>query len=188
MRATPKDVCLEDIAHALGNLCRFSGHCREFFSVAQHSVIVSRAVEGEAPEHALWGLLHDGAEAYIADLPSPVKRLAPRYRAVEEYVLGIIAQRFGLIWPMPEVVHRADMRARITEVRDLMGPPPRPWGIEAEPLPDVIVPVGPIAARRLFLIRAAEIIPGPLDEPAANAGDAMIGRLLRRERTRRNRD
>lgn len=70
---SPSDgpVCLEDIAHALGMLCRFNGHIRRFYSVAQHSVLVSKLVD---PRYALLALFHDAAEAYVGDMVSPLKR------------------------------------------------------------------------------------------------------------------
>ena len=85
-------VDIRDIAHSLAMQCRFNGHCRGFYSVAQHSVLVSQVVP---PEDALWGLLHDAAEAYISDLPRPLKNTAPEFRAAEHRLLTVILGRLG---------------------------------------------------------------------------------------------
>ena len=69
----PEDFDLVDIAHSLANTCRFRGHVRRFFSVAEHSVNVSKLAEGIDPGAAVQGLLHDAAEAYLSDLASPLK-------------------------------------------------------------------------------------------------------------------
>jgi hypothetical protein len=145
------DIDIRDIAHSLAMQCRFNGHCARFYSVAEHSVRVSRAV-GLA--WAMWGLLHDAAEAYVGDLPRPVKQQLPAFSTMEDRILREIVSRFGLSWPMPDAVREADDMLLVTECRDLMLPPPAPWGIVADPLAERIEPVpGPPEAERLFLDR-----------------------------------
>lgn len=72
-----RDICIEDIAHALANTCRFGGHCRTFYSVAEHAVVVSRRLEQKMDSRILSfaGLHHDDAEAYLGDIPRPMKGL-----------------------------------------------------------------------------------------------------------------
>ena len=151
----PGSIDIRDIAHALSLLCRFNGHCHEFYSVAQHSVLLSRIVPRE---HALWGLLHDAAEAYVSDLPRPVKRQVPDFVAFEDRLLELIMQHFGLPWPMPPAVKRADDIMLATEQRDLMATPPEPWGVPAEPMPAPIVPTPPAQAESAFLARFHELV------------------------------
>jgi hypothetical protein len=116
-RPDPASVDIEDIAHALSLLCRFTGHCPRFYSVAQHSWEMSWNI---ASEHALAALLHDASEAYLGDVSAPLKALPPEYRALEERVQRAIAERFSLPWPFPEEVKRADLRMLATERRDLL--------------------------------------------------------------------
>lgn len=153
----PAAIDVADIAHSLALQCRFNGHCRVFYSVADHCVRVSRVVP---PEHALWGLLHDAAEAYLGDLPRPIKVQLPAYRAAEDRLMEFIARHFGLPWPMPAPVHEADNVLLVTEQRDLMGPAPASWGLVATPLPERIEPLGPEAAEAAFLARFAELTDG----------------------------
>lgn len=150
----PGDIDVGDIAHSLSLQCRFNGHCRPFYSVAEHSVRVSRIVEGPA---RLWGLLHDAAEAYISDLPRPLKATAPGFRAAEDRLLEVIVTRFGLEWPMPAAVAHADDVLLATEMRDLMAPSPASWPLEAAPLAETIVPLGHLEAEQLFLAAFARL-------------------------------
>lgn len=114
----PDAFTLEDIAHGLGNVCRFSGQTRQFYSVAQHSIMVAELVP---PEARLAALLHDASEAYIQDVPAPLKALLPEYAIIEQRIEAAIAARFGLpddpaIW---KAVKHADLLAVSVEMRDL---------------------------------------------------------------------
>lgn len=123
----PHMIVIEDVAHALANNCRYTGHVREFYSVAQHSVHVADLLLNEygafEPSLAYWGLLHDASEAYLSDLARPVKQqpeLGDTYRACEERLMLAVAERFGLDWPMPAEVKWADDVLLRAEQRDLM--------------------------------------------------------------------
>ena len=91
----PEEVVIEDIARALSMQCRFAGHCAKFYSVADHSVRVSMLAD-ENSTLALAGLLHDAAEAYVVDVPRPLKRFLPGYKEIEREVARAIEKRFGL--------------------------------------------------------------------------------------------
>ena len=145
-----EEIEVADIAHSLSLQCRFNGHCRTFYSVAEHSVRVSNLLPAE---HALWGLLHDAGEAYLTDLPRPVKSQISDYCDMEDHLLERVAERFDLPWPIPAPVLAADDRMLVTEARDLMAPPPAPWGIDATPHPTSIEPWTAEHAERIFLER-----------------------------------
>lgn len=105
-----KDIDINDIAHALNNLCRFAGHLPNTYSVAAHSLAVCRVVErmGGTPRECLTALLHDASEAYCVDLPTPIKRLCKDYQKIEDRFQKVIAKKFGLIYPFPKMILKAD--------------------------------------------------------------------------------
>ena len=122
------EFTIEDIAHGLSNTCRFSGQCEPFYSVAQHSVSTSLIVP---PAFAMHGLLHDGSEAFMCDLPSPLKQLLPSYQQIEEHVQSVIVDRFVTVTdPTHSKVKLADLRMLATERRDYMPYPNAvPWPV-----------------------------------------------------------
>lgn len=146
-----ENVEIQDIAHALSRVCRFNGHTRTHYSVAQHSVLVSRNV----PSHLrLNALLHDAAEAYIGDVTSPLKRaLGDTYKVIEKRVERAVADRFGVDWEMAPEVKLADLRALATERRDLLTYHPCEWPMleGIEPFPETIEPVSCDRAEYEFL-------------------------------------
>lgn len=151
----PQDVCIDDIAHALSILNRFTGHSKAPYSVAQHCVMVSQITK---PENARWGLMHDASEAYLGDVARPLKILLPSYKQLETHVQQVIAQVFGLEWPMPSDVHAADNRALMAEKRDLISVDVD-WGINfaGDPKCGPINPYCWHQAKRLFEDRYKEL-------------------------------
>lgn len=149
-------IVIEDIAHALSMQCRFSGHTSEFYSVAQHCVGVSHVCDSK---DAAWGLMHDASEAYLVDIPSPLKRSGTFdvYLKFELQLQNLICKRFDLPETEPESVKKADKILLAMEARDLMAPLRADWTTLVEPLPFTITPLAPNEAKKLFLSRFNEL-------------------------------
>lgn len=155
----PEQVRIEDIAHALSMICRFGGHTRRFYSVAEHSVHVSRHC---APEDAMAGLLHDAAEAYVGDLIRPIKHLPEltAYRDAEDHLLAMILQSEGLAPELPASVHYADnaVLAAERDHQDIVGGAVAPWAdLPPPPRVDFMVDGDPYWAKQRFLARYREL-------------------------------
>jgi uncharacterized protein len=155
----PEDVFIEDIANALSKICRFGGHCREFYSVAQHCTLGALALEkaGGAPELCLAFHLHDASETYVQDIPRPLKQQEEmsEYRKVEDRVSRVIYEKYDLgYYLLPdnyERIKKMDMQLLATEKRDLMAPCPCRWKELPTPLPKRIRPWSPKRARDMYL-------------------------------------
>lgn len=109
-------ICIEDIAKGLSHECRYTGQLDRFYSVAQHSVECSYVV---ADKFKLEALLHDAVEAYCKDIPSPLKKLLPDYRLVEDKVDQVIRQKFNLPLTISPEIKQADLILLATEHRDI---------------------------------------------------------------------
>jgi hypothetical protein len=165
-RLEPEDIEVIDIAHALSHQCRFSGHTRVFYSVGEHSCRCCDLVEeltGD-PHEMLWALMHDASEAYLVDLPRPIKHAASQlgeaYRVMEQNAMEAVTVAMGLEPEMPAVVSYADTVLLATERRDLMPARGdwRTWLDGVSPLPVEIEPWKPGVAKYGFMRRYVTLI------------------------------
>jgi len=166
------EIVIEDIAHALSNICRFGGHTREFYSVLDHSLLVTRYLEraGASSYVQMLGLLHDAHEAYTGDIPTPFKRyLWFQEDHMTTYMERVQERIMNALLPQPEflqigndaerrAVARADTALLLAEARDLLPRGPvagwtdeitRVTGVQAYPGP--VQPSAPREAREAFL-------------------------------------
>ena len=153
----PEAIDIGDIAHALSNICRYTGHVSRFYSVAEHSVWVSMFVPAQ---DALAGLLHDASEAYLCDVARPVKHHPDMsgYRTAEKHLERVILERFGLPGELPKSVHEADNRMLTTEAQELMAPLHPDWKKSGALLSPYSIPGNalgwpPELAKKKFLAR-----------------------------------
>jgi hypothetical protein len=156
------DVTIDDIASALSNVCRFSGHLPCFYSVAQHLVNASRIVSSE---FAFTALMHDTAEAFTNDLPTPLKWEFPIFKELEAKIESVMGSKFGFMYPYPAEIKTADTIMLILEKYYVKGdtsvwPGYEQWTPEAvEPYRNLVDLKGwqPCRAKREFLERYKEL-------------------------------
>lgn len=143
------EICIEDIAHSLSLQCRYAGHVKRFYSVAEHCVHISQNC---SEPNKLWGLLHDASEAYVIDIPRPVKGFLTNYKEIELNVMLSICKKFGLPNIMPTEVHEFDNRILFNE-KVLLAPVD--WGWSLDPIPDLDLtfPWSPAEAEARFLFQ-----------------------------------
>lgn len=146
----PGDIDIADIARALSHICRYGGHVRRFYSVAEHCCHVAAVAPDE---FKLDALLHDAAEAYLGDIPRPIKKHPDMdgWRAAEAAVEAAVAARFGLATPMPLAVKAIDDRIILDEWAALMPPTALDIGVTGERLGIEIHGWAPERARQEFL-------------------------------------
>jgi len=143
-------VEIEDIAHALSHLCRFTGHTNRFYSVAEHCVRAARHV---APEFRLKALLHDATEAYLGDVSSPLKALLHEYRLIEFRLDCVIRERYGLPLKQSPEVKQADLAMLAAERESLMPSTGEHWPLldGIEPADNIRDTMSPAQAHSAFL-------------------------------------
>jgi hypothetical protein len=158
LKPTPDALSVIDIAHALSNQCRYSGHVQFFYSVAQHCCLLADwlANHGGSPLDCLQILMHDAPEAYLVDVPRPVKQYMPQYRVWDHEINDVIREWMG--WkdlPMLPIQDELDSRIIVDERAALMSRSGLDWGHHLEPVGVEIVPWSPEEAEKNFLMQYA---------------------------------
>jgi hypothetical protein len=148
---TLDEIEIEDIAHGLSNICRFTGQIPVFYSVAQHCIEMSYY----APESVrLEALMHDASEAYLGDVSKHLKEtIGLPYKAVEDDLMVKIATKFAFAWPCPTVIKVLDHDMLETEFKQVWrkrDPSIPSYGVE---LPVKLRPMTPTLAKEIFLSR-----------------------------------
>jgi hypothetical protein len=160
-----EDINIWDVSHALGNKCRFTGHTRKFYSTGEHSYRISKYLEsiGASLMDQYVGLHHDDTDAYLPDVPTPLKVLPEFefFKKVESHLQKLCYQRFDCIVNDYSIVKRADIIALLTEKRDLMPQRNSDWNHKytetAIPEPYYIEPWTPSFAKLMFQKRHFEL-------------------------------
>lgn len=113
----PDDIDIRDISHALSQMPRFGGRLPIFYSVAQHSIDCTNRVDEDL---VLDALLHDASEAYLMDIPKPIKRRLPDYIEVENNLMKVIAEKFKIEYPIHPEVKKVDKEQLEWEWENIM--------------------------------------------------------------------
>lgn len=147
------EVCIADIAQALSMNCRYSGHVKEFYSVAEHSVLIADLVYKLTGDkyQAFDALMHDASEAYLTDVPRPIKPHLQGYMEIEAKAEAVIQQAFGCR-PMNDLIRKLDTHICGTEAKQLFLVVPE-WCDDYEPVDIEVKCWAPERARAEFLVR-----------------------------------
>jgi hypothetical protein len=154
----PEEIDVRDIAHALSMLCRYSGHCKNFYSVAEHCCHI---YDWLPVEYKLEGLMHDASEAYLVDIPRPIKPYLNNYYDLEKRIMAVIAMKYGFPGLMTERVKEADNRIlRDERYQNMMitDVPDEEWGCPLPALDITLKYWSPKRAEKEFLKRFKEIV------------------------------
>jgi uncharacterized protein len=160
--AKMSDLNIGDIAHSLSMQCRFNGHTNRFYSVAEHSLVVTELVSQHTndPWILMQALLHDGSEAYLCDIPRPIKPLLIEYKVYERQIEQLIFARWDCEEEMNPLIKSADIAALLMEKNKLMSKEPMPWAeypIDFEFKTVNITGLMPFEAKTRFLEKFDEI-------------------------------
>lgn len=123
----PDSLFISDIAHALSYQCRYGGHVNRHYSVAQHSLLcyqILKAYRLHDRKILLTMLMHDATEAYLVDIPRPVKQYLPEYKIIEQNFNRILAKKFGFFQDFPFIIHEIDdlcLQLEIDAIRNQNG-------------------------------------------------------------------
>jgi len=141
VKPTAHMIKIEDIAKALSNTCRFGGHSR-FYSVAEHSVHCAQlAVDMELNnESVLYALMHDAQEAYIGDMPKPLKMIMPEFQALEERIERVVYAALGVVTTDSRTIKRIDMMMLKAEKLYLFSDDKQVWPCIAS-IPEVMIDI-----------------------------------------------
>ncbi len=162
----PKEIYVGDVAHALSLLCRYNGHTKRFYSVAEHSVLIARHLKtlGYDDRTALTGLFHETAETYIGDMARPIKVTMTPFTELENRIEIAAAQRFGTIFPFPSIIKELDTRILVDERAQVMNPSNNEWGTDGIARLGVVVEGwAPYRAKVEFLKAVREFAPADHD-------------------------
>ena len=163
----PAEICFADVGAALSMMCRYNGHTRRFYSVAEHSTLLARYfLERGEGGRARYALAHDMPEAYSGDVIRPLKRHWPAAEVIEARIAVAVGEALGSPWTRADIiaVDEADRRILVNEARafwtadqlEAAG-----WSFEASPLPHVMpIGVSPSEAQRDFRHLFALLFPG----------------------------
>lgn len=139
LKPKAEQIHIEDIAHSLSHLCRANGHTKYFYSVGQHCIncAIEAKARGLSKELQLIALLHDASEAYMADLIRPVKQFMPEYSVIEDKLLAVILNKYGLDAKLPIEVKQIDDAMLYMEFKTLANAELTHYKAELKSTPDL---------------------------------------------------